>query len=309
MGGTLEWTVLDPSLLIRHARRAARVCRAPRQYFLRRRAARASGAFEARTVPVDPSLGYRLCGPGELPGLEDLVAQGLDRLAARRPHLARLRAALDPKFAWALELTSDAEHARAPELLEFALQPDVLAPVIEYLGTVPFLARVALPLSAPLETDTPIPFHSFHVDNDDLRVLKLFVNLTDVEDEDGPLCFLPADTSARVLRALRRGAPDRWSFTDEEVWQHADPGQLVRLTGPAGTAALIDLARCLHFGSRLSPGRERLVFAATYLPYHRLQENPSSQLPPPRADDDLIRRLLLQPPTRHPVGTFYPERA
>jgi hypothetical protein len=59
----------------------------------------------------------------------------------------------------------------------------------------------------------------------------------------------------------RRGRLD-----DEQIAQFEGGNQPVVLTGPAGTAALVDPSRGLHYGSR-SYGGDRFALLAQYLRY------------------------------------------
>jgi len=254
--------------------------------------------------------GYVLVEPGELESAEELLAGCEDLLA--RAHTRRSETVMrDGKMRLVAELLDDAELARDARYVGFALQTALLLRASQYLGTVPWVARVALAVSFPLSDGAnPGYFQRFHVDNDDTRQLKLYFNARAITREDGPLCFLPADVSARVLRALAhegRRVGRATTFSDEEVFRHCDRSDVVRVEGARGAGALIDLSRCLHFGSRVAPGRERAVFGVTYLRYHRLHENASNQLDPALARGDELRALALRGPRTYPRGHFYPE--
>jgi hypothetical protein len=286
-----------------------RAC-APAELIRRRAAAQSALEGAPGLQPVDPVRGYARIEPGELADVDSLLA-GCEHLMER----ARTRDAEATKRGGKLrlvaELLDDAELARDPRYVGFALQPALLVRVTQYLRTVPWLARVSLAVSFHVpEAREPGYFQRFHVDNDDTRQVKLYLNARAIERDEGPLQFLPADTSARVLRALAREGRRvgrATTFSDEEVFRHCDPSEVVRVEGPRGAGALIDLSRCLHFGSRVEPGRERAVFGVTYLRYHRLHENTSNQLDPALAHGDGLRALALRGPRSYPRGHFYPE--
>lgn len=287
-----------------------RVLQAPRAFTLRRRVARTALRRSEGQLHLDREQGFVRFGPQRIAGIEGLLENCRDVLDRARPRLSDMQASKSGQQQLAIELLSDSHLIRNQSFLDFALQDEVLLPVVDYLKTVPYLARVALPLSIHLpQLQSPAYFQRFHLDNDDTRMVKLFINAMDIEESDGPLCFLPADISARVVRSLRRGSrrgEAYWTFSDEEVYRHCDRSALVELTGPAGSGAFIDLARCLHFGSRVGVGRERPIFALTFLRYHRIHENASNHLAP-GAGRDALRRLVLRPPVLHPLGTFFPD--
>jgi len=289
--------------------RAWRVLAAPREFRLRRRAARTALRRWQEELRLDSRRGFVRFGREKMPGIERLLEDCRDVLDRARPRLRNLQASKSGQRRLAIELLSDDQLSGEQSFLDFALQAGVLRPVVEYLKTVPYLARVGLPVSVHLpELQSPAYLQRFHLDNDDARLVKLFINAVDVEQADGPLCFLPAEVSARVLRSLRRErrrGEQYWTFSDEEVYRYCDRSDLVELTGPAGSGAFLDSSRCLHFGSRVGVGRERPIFALTFLRYHRLHENASNHLVS-RADQDPLRRLVLRPPVSHPPGFFYP---
>ncbi|MBI5361592.1 MAG: hypothetical protein HZA53_00345 [Planctomycetes bacterium] len=257
---------------------------------------------------LERGCGVRRIGPGELPGFESVRAACGELLERARPLVPRMQAAAAGKSQLTLDLFSDDLHARDRRFVDFALQDSVLLPVVEYLRTAPFLARLSLPLSLHVP-GLPLPSYQqrFHLDNDDFRLVKLIVNLEDVDDDDGPFTFLPEDVTRRVLSALRRenGALRRsLAFDDADVFRHADPSELQALRGPPGSAILVDGARCLHYGSRVKPGRQRPVLGAVYLRHARLCENSSSQFDPPGEDLDPLRKRALRSPRPRPRGYF-----
>jgi hypothetical protein len=290
---------------------AGRILIAPRQFVLRRRTARAWLRRCDPPLRLDRQAGYASFTPESLPGSMRMLAACGRVVGELRPYLERIHAASSGKFHLTADLFSDELHAREPEFVDFALQDEVLLPVIEYLGTLPYLARLALPHSVHLAgLDGPAYHQRFHVDNDDFRQVKLFVNVGEVGPDEGPLSFLPADVSARVLRALRREGrvvARTTTFSDEEVFRHCDRASLVQLTGPPGTGVFLDPSRCLHCGSRVGSGRERVMLAAAYLRYHRPLENASSQLDATRPGLDPVRRLVLESPRPRPRGYFCPD--
>ncbi len=296
--------------LLRRVQRAGRIALSPSQFLRRRRIAREALERIAPGLHIDPRDGYVRFGPGALAGAEEVLALAQDERARLRARLESPEPASAGGRRLVRELGSDALLARQPQLVDFALSDAVLRPVLEYLGEVPVLARISLPLSRPVAGEAePVSFQRFHVDNDDLRHVKLYLHAQDVDARHGPLCFLPAQTSERVLRALaREGRPvgPASTFADAEVFRHCERGELVTLGGPRGSGAFVDLSRCLHYGSRVEAGAERLLLVLVFLRRHRLHENSSSQIAA-RPGLDALRALLLDPPRRHPPGTFFPE--
>jgi hypothetical protein len=165
-------------------------------------------------------------------------------------------------------LLSDDDLRRNPELVEFALSDSTLGAATRYLGIVPYLTRVDLVYSLPHPGEN-MESQLFHLDHEGLRQVKCFIHLFDVSDAEGPFTFIPADASERVLSDVRRlrnrkGAPHSRRYSDEEVAAVGGDKSLVTVKGPAGTGVAVDTSRCLHLGSRVSPGAFRLVLYLQY---------------------------------------------
>lgn len=319
---------------------ALRVARAPLEFVERRRAARELAARGRAQLAVDPRLGYRIVDAGEIEGLARVLAWSRELREERTRLLPAILAARSGKHRIVFDLLSDDEIARRPELVDFALSPALVAAATSYLGTLPVLRRIGLGLSLPDPARTA-PLHSqlFHLDGEDFAQLKLLVNASDVERADGPFTWIDAPATERVLRgagldvrtrvaAQQEGGPTTTPrFGDDEVARHIDPREWKRLEGARGSAVLVDTSRCLHFGSRVAAGRERLVFGVVFQRYHLVNESPFNCIadseqaqrsvahevdlaaPPhvaaPR--DRALRRMLLTQPRPCAPGTFYPE--
>jgi hypothetical protein len=168
-------------------------------------------------------------------------------------------------------LLKDEDLRRNPDLVEFALSQKLLGPVAQYLGMIPYLTRVDLVYSVSRGTDEKIESQLFHLDHEGLRQLKYFIYVYDVGEPEGPFTFLPADTSFRVVNDVRawrkrHGGRDVESrrYLDEEIAAVHAAQDIVSVKGPAGSGVAVDTSRCLHLGSRVSPGAFRLVLYLQY---------------------------------------------
>src|SRR5207302_4891292 len=125
-----------------------------------------------------------------------------------------------------IELLTDDDLVRYPQLVDFCLSRGVTEAVTRYLGTLPVLRRVGLWLSfaAPMDGASRL----FHLDPEDFTQVRMFLNVIDIRREQGPLTFLPADVSDTALARLwrddrknraRKSELRRW--TDEEILTRA----------------------------------------------------------------------------------------
>jgi hypothetical protein len=179
---------------------------------------------------------------------------------------------LSRKQSFYRHLLKDEDLRRNPDLVEFALSDRMLGPVTQYLGMVPYLTRVDLVYSVSRGTDEKIESQLFHLDHEGLRQVKYFIYVYDVNEPEGPFTFLPADTSFRVVNDVRawrkqhRGGRDVESrrYLDDEIAAVNAAQDIVTVKGPTGSGVAVDTSRCLHLGSRVSPGAFRLVLYLQY---------------------------------------------
>jgi hypothetical protein len=143
--------------------------------------------------------------------------------------------------------------------VRYALQPAVVDVVAKYFGEAPYLSYVALDLSEYAGEELATS-QLWHQDHDDTKVVKLFTYLTDVPDlEHGPFTFVEPEAS----KAIRGSVSTH--LKDEAVTSRVPATAFTRMTGDTGSTFLVDTGRCYHMGSRIAPGRQRLMYTACYI--------------------------------------------
>ena len=196
-----------------------------------------------------------------------------DRAVAVAPLVEESRAAREEAAALALGRTASVdnralefpvlgdEFAADGPVIHFGTDPLVLAPVVEYLGMVPILFNLFVTRAHQQELVVNSA-HRFHIDPEDVRSFKVFVHLTDVDQDCGPFHALPSGLTAKVLDDVAYAGVTY--LDDDRVAQLAGWDNVVQATGPAGTVAFADTTRCLHFGGRPrkegKPVREMIVY-------------------------------------------------
>ena len=158
-----------------------------------------------------------------------------------------------------------------PHLLDIANDATVLSVVERYFGTVPTILGISAwwSFADPVEaTEAQL----FHYDTPDLKFCKMFIYLTDVEEDTGSFTFMEGTHVLETLADIRRQWPggmdefDKWYFqtlrkTDGQIKRvfGYDP---VSVTGPAGTLFVADTFGA-HKGIPPETG-ERLVCQVLY---------------------------------------------
>jgi hypothetical protein len=173
-----------------------------------------------------------------------------------------------------------------PHVLELANHPDMLALAGAYLGYTPVITLMGLRWSFPAEGADADVQH-FHRDVEPGSV-KLLVYLTDVDDAAGPHRYVPRSHLDRMPLRMQR-------YADRDVAQRH--GGSVSITGPAGTALMID-NKGIHKGSPpLATARLLLVIQYSLLPCLMYAYAPV----PYRGDarvSPYTNRLMVAPPRR-----------
>jgi len=191
-------------------------------------------------------------------------------------------------------LTSDVrEH---PEILEFALREEFLLAASEYLGQVPRLVAIGLRRSPPSDSvygkDTVKGSQLFHYDHRDSWQVKIFVNLNRVDEENGPLHFIPADACDRFNAKI---GYTQEKVPDDVVYSVCSRDEVIDNRGEAGTGVMVDTGRCLHYGSRQNK-RDRLLMMVNYARPNCIRPGTCRTLDPVR--EEMAQQLYARDPVR-----------
>jgi hypothetical protein len=169
---------------------------------------------------------------------------------------------------WVRLLDAEMEDGRLSAdnvFVQYALQPPVINVIATALGEIPWLDYVLLSYSRHTGEELKSS-QLWHRDHDDVRVIKLFSYLTDVEDDgDGPFTFLPRQSTDKF------GYPLLGShFADNQVFEKVPRADVKVMKAPRLASFMVDTAKCLHMGSRMAPGHGRLLYTATFFAFPRM---------------------------------------
>ncbi len=177
---------------------------------------------------------------------------------ARRESATRDRMVVQEGKPFYLDLLNADDYDPASPFMRVALDERLLSTVSSYLGGAAYLQSIELIRSEPVPEGVGLmrSQHWHRDNNNDTRVIKLFVYVTDVADSNGPLTFIPYRLGRKIPWYRGHYVPD------EVVGQYVPLERVERFAGPRGSAAMMDTAQVFHFGSRCeSP---RLTFVAHY---------------------------------------------
>jgi hypothetical protein len=156
---------------------------------------------------------------------------------------------------------------RTPVPASFAdllLNERVLAVVNSYLGVTSRLKYLDVWLNLAVgESDPPIDSEFWHRDNEDRHLVKLFVHLSDVDAEAGPLTYIRGSQPGGPQGDLFPSNPPSGSYPPKRALEaKISDSHLEVCTGGQGTMVWFD-ACGLHRGGRAT-GKPRMLLVATY---------------------------------------------
>lgn len=188
--------------------------------------------------------------------VSDMCGYFKDRLAfdPYRPHLGKFRA---PDHAPTGTHVAHFDHLdiiNCPHVLAIANNPIVLSAVADVLGAKPTISNMCSWWSLA-HGEGAKEAELYHRDVDDYRFVKLFVYLTDVDDESGPHAFVRGTHNIDKMTGIRR-------LSEDEVAREFGRENMLSFSGAAGTAFL-ENTYGIHRG--VPPKiKARLVFQVLY---------------------------------------------
>ena len=229
--------------------------------------------FSKQDYPEARQLGRKLQGPGILcgPSTHYLSEDGQSALAQASELVLGLANAAEANVKgpqtrqrkkYLVELVHGAStHDADSPLLKVALDIKLLEIVASYLGLWPSLYSIGAWLNYPIG-EPPMSSQLWHRDPEDLKIIKVFIYLVDVDEERGPFCYIPETQSFSKHANLVPVHKDSMRITDEEMATAIGPENWIKCTGPVGTMILADTVG-FHRGGYAKHGN-RVLITFTY---------------------------------------------
>jgi hypothetical protein len=148
--------------------------------------------------------------------------------------------------------------------LKLALSEELIGLATRYLGFTPILSDIILWYSPNIDSELE-GSQFFHLDYADVSQVKVFVLITDVDEDSGPTAIVDAKSSQVISMAANYRLSNKdIRIPDETVFSHVKPSDIIRATGRAGSLFIADTSRCLHYGSRKAK-KPRAVLLIQYV--------------------------------------------
>lgn len=180
----------------------------------------------------------------------------------------------------------------SPQVQSLMADSSILSVAQAYLGCRPVLGSVGFWWSNACKFSNRAQTRlaqQYHFDMDNIKWIKFFAYLTDVDAENGPHCFVAkshrAGNQPKELRA--RGYA---RIPDEEIRKHYPKDAFIELTGQRGTIIAVD-TRGYHKGKPLQE-RDRLILELNFADcLFGTSATPSTIAEPVHPDLALARKL------------------
>lgn len=152
----------------------------------------------ATEIKIDRDKGYLILDHKDFPEIGPMVKYAQDLFYREKERI--LGGDHRKKFLIQRWLGAEENH----ELIwKFATNKKLLSLMSDYLGYVPLLGSSSLMYSPNVDMEAGRS-QMYHMDGEDIRQLKIFVYLNDVDEATGPLTFLPAKISKKYFKLCSR---------------------------------------------------------------------------------------------------------
>jgi hypothetical protein len=154
-----------------------------------------------------------------------------------------------------------------PEFANWATDRRLLELIEHYIGLPVKFQGVHL--RRDFANEKPVTTEFWHRDDEDRRVIKVFVYLTDVGEENGPFEYIPRDRVSRFqawriqLRVLARRTQGQLGIDDAEMETLVPRSAWKACPCSAGTVVIADTVAVFHHGKSRQKDRSALFFVYT----------------------------------------------
>ncbi len=129
--------------------------------------------------------------------------------------------------------------------------------VSNYLGCIPILTNSSVWYSENKEKFSNSS-QEFHLDHEDLRQIKGFLYLDDVDENNGAMNLFSSDSSNKVIREINYNtSPEKKRLKDDTFVKYKS--EKIICEGKKGTLYLVDTSQCFHCGARKSSKSRLLI--------------------------------------------------
>ena len=209
-------------------------------------------------IVIEKDMGFKIMTDHQIPEVDGLVKLGTDIISKVDVEESRG----NKKDQLLTRLLGEEHKTLESPFIQLVLRKDVIAAISNYLGMVPILNKVDIWYSRPSAQLSNSQLH--HCDFESYTQMKLFVAISDVTAESGPLTVIDAKASTDLQDKIHYRFGQK--IDDKVIEQYVPKEQQYQAIGPKGMMVFADTSRCFHYGSRVdSDDKHRVVAMYQFL--------------------------------------------
>lgn len=159
---------------------------------------------------------------------------------------------------------------------KFILSNDIYGVVTKYFGYLPLLNQCSIWITNEQQEE----YNSsqlFHIDHDDTKHLKFFLNIEEIDETSGPFTFYNKIDSKKIYKKINKFISLKKfkikffsrnkKFEDNYLHSIIPNKNLINNIGAKGMYTFVDTAKCYHYGGRIK-NKPRIIFHLHFIsPY------------------------------------------
>ena len=161
------------------------------------------------------------------------------------------------------------------EIITFASSDKMITTASKYMKIFPILTRVQVSLNIPREGSKPRSAIFWHKDGFGFRNLDFFMNVSDVDDNNGPFYCLEKQIKAGIFKSfdyLMTRTGERNKVNLENFNKQFKDSNIIDLKGKSGTAIFLDSFSVFHRGG-FCESKDRIMLRFCYQSHDAFCDN------------------------------------
>lgn len=147
--------------------------------------------------------------------------------------------------------------------VQFAIRPEITSIAYSYMEMWTRLNYYHLAKTLPVGTTEATFSQNWHRDSEEKRMLKVFIYLTDVDEDSGPFIYVQKSTYMNKYGDVAPQRPPEGSYPpDSLIEENVSADDVITATGKAGTVIFCDTSG-LHRGG-YAKSKERIMSTTFY---------------------------------------------
>jgi len=199
---------------------------------------------------------------------KDLIQKSFERLNSGIFNKSNINQYKSGTNAFVDDLFDELDSEIKEDIVKFSINNKVYLSASKYLGVLPVVAKINVTHNIVNESKKPRASMLWHKDDFGYKSLDLFLAVSDIDENNGPLEFVKRKNSLGVFYKIHSDLENqepgqRNKIEDSQFSNYFESNDLDRLLGVGGTALLIDSFTSYHRGGNCSL-HNRLMLRISY---------------------------------------------